>query len=319
MRTVNVALRLIALGAMVSMVAACGSQSLAPAFGSNAAGSSSFEDLNHPANAKAAPSYVYTCQSETSDVDCLVYASNKIVLTLTQKLSKPLGVAAGADGRFYIADESAEHVLVYSAGAKKLLATLDDGGNAPVDVAVYQDEVVAANERNLTVFAPGATKPTRTLQDSGAVKGTGAAFDAKGNCYWSFVNKSSKAQVDEFKGCKGSGKSLEIGAGSPYGIAFDGKDNLWYTSYSSSADGVYECSGLSSCARVLTAIAFVDPQYLNFAKGFADLWVEDPGNYQNGSALYEIDVASAKVVDKVTAGISFFNPPTGVAAGPGSQ
>ncbi len=261
--------------------------------------------------------YAYTCQSETSKVDCLVFQGTKLVRTLTKGLKKPLGVAAGKDGLFYVADGSAKDIFVYSAGGAKLVSTLSDGTNAPVDVAVYNDEVVASNKTSLTFFAKGATKPTLTLKDKTAVQGSGAAFDSAGNCYWSFTTKSG-ASVDEFKGCKGKAVNLKIAPGTPYGIAFDGNGNLYYTSYNGSDRSIYACSGVKSCAATFTTLTFVDPQYLNFSSNFADIWVDDPGSYGcycNG--LYGIDVKTGKEVATILSDMSFFDPPTGVAAGPG--
>jgi DNA-binding beta-propeller fold protein YncE len=299
----------ILLGASLFAVSGCGTQPLGPV---------SSDGLVRPAgvsrDAKTGV-YVYTCQSASSSVDCLVYAKNKVLRTLTKSLQKPLGVAAGKDGRFYVADKTAMKIFVYSAGGTKQIATLNDAGNVPLDVAVDADKVAVANQTTLTFFAKGATKPTATLKDTRVSQGYGAAFDTAGNCYWSFASKTSGARVDEFKGCKGNAHDLEIGAGSPYGIAFDGSNNLYYTSYLSASDGVYKCIGITSCA--LAYGKFVDPQYLNFSRGFTDLWVSDPGNYQSGAALYKIDAATGKVLVKITDGISFFDPPTGVAAGPG--
>jgi len=187
----------------------------------------------------------------------------------------------------------------------------------PVDVAVYNGELAVANQKNVTVFTKGAQKPTRTLTASGVVAGSGTAFDSKGNCYFSF-STSSGASVDEFKACNGKPQALSISPGSPYGIAFDGKGNLWYTSYAAAGPGVYECSGVTSCAQVYKALNFINPQYLNFSKGFTDLWIDDPANYQcYCTGLYEIDVATGKEVGRIISDMSFFDPPTGVAVAPG--
>lgn len=256
---------------------------------------------------------MYTCQNEGT-ADCLVYSDQRVLRTITD-VAKPVGIAAGKDGLFYVADESALKVLVFSSGGKKLVAKLSDGKNVPDDVAVYNDEVAVSNQKTLTFFSKGATKPTRTLKDSGAQQGRGAAFDSLGNCYWSFENQSSSAQVDEFKGCKGSPKNLKISGGSPYGIAFDGKGNLYFTAYNTASRGVYRCKGFASCKLVWSS--FIDPQYVNFSKGFSDLWVSDPANYQSTAALYEIDLSTGKVIDTITYGFSSLNPPIGVAAGPG--
>ncbi len=200
--------------------------------------------------------------------------------------------------------------------ANSLVATIDDGGNVPVDVAVSGDALAVANQHSMTYFAAGATKPTRTLKDSDQSRGTGAAFDLKGNCYWSLVTKSSGAQVDEFKGCKGKRQRLKLGVGSPYGLAFDGSGNLWYTSYMSTANGVYKCNGVSSCTLVYNS--FVDPQFVNFAGDFKSIWVSDTGNYQYGADLYQISLSNGKVLKKIGNGLSGINPPTGVTLGPRS-
>lgn len=309
MRNLKSCFLLVSLAASALGVAGCGAQQLGPAAPPGAAMTKVSSD------AKGGASYAYTCQSATSNVDCLVYQGSKIVRTLTKGLKTPLGVAAGKDGLFYIADKSAGDVFVYSAGGAKLVATLNDAGNSPVDVAVYDDEVVASNKSSLTFFAKGATKPTLTLKDSTAVQGSGAAFDSAGNCYWSFTTKSG-ASVDEFKGCKGKGQDLKITPGHPYGIAFDGSGDLYYTSYEASGAGVYVCAGVESCK--LTYKQFIDPQYVNFSSDFSDVWIDDPGDYQcYCSGLYEIDVKTGKEVGKITNSLSFFDPPSGVAVGPG--
>jgi hypothetical protein len=301
-------LRLASLWASASLVAGCGAQQLTPADTPAAAAITS--------HAKSG-AYAYTCQSGSSHDDCLVYQGGKLVRTLTKGLETPLGVAAGKDGLFYVADQSAKEIFVYSAGGAKLVATLSDAGNAPVDVAVYNDEVAASNKNTLTFFEKGASKPTLTLKDTTAVQGSGAAFDSAGNCYWSFTTKSG-ASVDEFKSCKGKPVNLKIAPGTPYGIAFDGNGNLYYTSYNASGRGIYACSGVKSCALAFTKLSFKDPQYLSFSTNFADVWIDDPGLYGcycNG--LYGIDVKTGKEIAKILEGMSFFDPPTGVAAGPG--
>lgn len=290
----------------VAALAGCGASQLAP---SAAVPASSF------AAPAAAASYVYTCQNESGVLDCRVYAKNKPLRTITKGVTGPRGLVAGADGRLYVADAASGNVLVYAAGGKSLLQTISDAPNVPQDVAVYEDELAVANGKNLTFFAKGATKPTRTIKDPGMTQGNGVAFDGVGNCYLS-VTTSAGARVDAFNGCKGKPHDLGISGGRPYGLAFDGQNNLYYTSYNASGLGVYKCAGTSSCA--LWNSQLIEPEYLNFSKGFADLWVDDTANYQSPAALAEIDATTGKVVAKITAGISFFDPPTGIAAGPGS-
>lgn len=259
--------------------------------------------------------YIYTCQNGTT-FDCLVYDERgNLLRMLTAGVQSPEGVAGGKDGLFYVANSFGGNILVYSAGGRQLLRTLDNGGNTPVDVAVYHDTLAVANLHNMTFFPAGTKKPARTLNDSSVLQGSGAAFDLHGNCYWSFVNQQLTTQVDEFKACRGKPQTLALTPGSPYGIAFDHSDDLYYTSYSTQNNGVYRCKGVRSCALVYGQ--FVDPQYLNFSSDFRYLWVSDPGNLSQSAALYEIHIATGKVVRKITNALSFFDPPTGVAEGPG--
>ncbi|HEX4013295.1 MAG TPA: hypothetical protein VHX17_05310 [Candidatus Cybelea sp.] len=299
--------RIAALAASLACLAACGAPGASPSSIPFAAPSAGLRD--------AKSGTVYTCQSQ-SQLRCLVYQKGKIKKTLSSGLKKPMGIVAGADGLVYIADENAKAILVYSAGLTKKMQTLDDGGNAPVDVAVYKDEVLAANAKNATFFKKGASKPAATLVASGISKTTGVAFDPSGNCYASFATKSG-AEVDEFKACKGKAQDLKISPGAPYGIAFDGSGNLYYATFSASTNGVYACSGVKSCKQVFNG--FHIPQYVNFGPDFSDLWVTDLGTYSPGVAyLYEFDVANGKQLAVITDGLSFFAPPTGVAPGPGA-
>jgi hypothetical protein len=303
----RLALRTATLGATLACLAACGAPGITP----TAPGAATLDSLAP----KAKTGTVYTCQYQTQ-LRCLVYQNDKIKKTLSSGLKKPTSIVAGADGLVYISDESAKAILVYSAGLQKHMQTLDDGADAPVDVAVYKDQVLAANAKNATFFAKGATKPTVTLTASGVSKATGVAFDPSGNCYLSFATKTGAA-VNEFKGCKGKGQNLKISPGSPYGIAFDGSGNLYYATFSSSTNGVYRCSGVTSCKLALSG--FHIPQYLNFGTNFKDLWVTDLGTYSPGVAyLYEFDAANGKQLAKITEGLSFFAPPAGVSPGPGA-
>jgi len=255
--------------------------------------------------------FVFTCQSALA-YECRVYNGDGLLLrTKKKELVDPRAVAAGGDGLLYVANEGARNVLVYTAGARKLLRALDDGGNVPLDVAVFGQTVVTSNLHNATVFLPGATKPSRTLTDQNVLQGSGVAFDPSGNCFWSFTNEQSMAQVDEFTGCKGKPIAVPISAGSPQSMAFDGKGNLWYTSLSTRGPGVYRCTGTSGCQIVYDE--FANPSNINFSRDFRDLWVNDPGS----GSLYEVDVASGKIVQRITAGLTSANPPAGVASAPG--
>ncbi len=172
--------------------------------------------------APRAVTFVFTCQNGTV-FDCLLYTKHgKLKRTHTKNVESPLGVVGSKDGRFYVANEFGNDVLVYSPGARKLLGSLQNGGNVPIDVAVFNGELAVANQHVMTFFANGATTPTRTLNAPNVLQGSGAAFDAAGNCYWSFSNNSGKQTIVEFTRCKGRAHELKVTPGSPFGVAFDG-------------------------------------------------------------------------------------------------
>lgn len=294
------------------VLAGCGG---AAVMGSNVSPPLSAPPQAHARQA-ASRTFVFTCQNGTL-FDCLVYSGRgKLQRTLTADVDSPLGVVAGKDGLLYVANDFASNVLVYSAGGRSLLRELQNGGNAPIDVAVFNDALAVSNEHVLTYFRSGATQPSRTLRDPNVLQGGGVAFDPRGNCYWNFATNANTSQIDEFRGCKGKPHVVPVGPGLPFGMAFDGSGNLYYTSFSSGgANGVYRCTGTSSCRQLHAN--FTDPQYLNFSSDFRDLWVSDPGNVTSGAAVFELDVASGKIIETITAGLTFYNPPTGVAAAPG--
>ncbi len=81
-----------------------------------------------------------------------------------------------------------------------MLATLQDAGNTPVDVAVSESTstVAVANasgpsgSATVSVYRNGATTPTSTLTDPSAATGLGVAFDDGGNCYLLYDTNSGR-------------------------------------------------------------------------------------------------------------------------------
>ena len=59
------------------------------------------------ASPDATTTYAYTCQN-IGAADCLVFKGTKLYKTIKTGLQSPVGVAAGKDGHFYVADQSAQ-------------------------------------------------------------------------------------------------------------------------------------------------------------------------------------------------------------------
>lgn len=140
------------------------------------------------------------------------------------------------------------------------------------------------------------------------------AFDSKGNCYVAFVRDTLGSAIDSYNKCRGDAREHDITMGTPYGIAFDGNDNLYFTDLGPDTEGVYRCTGLDSCKLLYPQLT--GSFYLNFSANFMHLFVSSEGGSRN-SSVSEIDIASGKTVRIFTKGLDPSNPPMGVAAGPG--
>jgi hypothetical protein len=224
--------------------------------------------------APAAPVYAYACSSTGS---CASYsAKGKVIATITQGLSAPMGIATDSLGHVYVASSGNASVVEYARGGGSVLATLQDAGNAPVDVAISQSTstVAVANasgpsgSATIAVYKNGATTPSSTLTDPSAAKGLGVAFDDAGNCYLLYQTSGTGA-VDEFAGCAGSPVATGV-AGQINAIGFDGSGNLYYTvqGSGSSDTAVWKCKVLAKC-RQYTAAPSTDLTALRFDLSFS--------------------------------------------------
>jgi hypothetical protein len=303
---------LVALGCCGSVACAATSGGLPGANAADGTNAILARPAVRPARTK---SYVYTCQNGTL-FQCLVYdLHGKVVDTIADGIESPLGIATDVDGNVYVANNFADNVPEFGPGGSPPIATLDDSGNGPVDVAVSHGVVAVANQTNATVYVNGATEPTRTLAIPNLLQASGVAFDSKGNCYVAFVKDTLGTAIDEFAGCDGSANELEVNSGTPYNIAFDKSDNLYFTDMGPDTEGVYVCKGVLKCH--VTYQQFGGVYDLTFDSKFKTLYVSTTGS-SSGDEIAAIDIATGQIVHTYTKGLSPSNPPLGVAIGPGA-
>jgi hypothetical protein len=75
------------------------------------------------------------------------------------------------------------------------------------------------------------------------------AFDTAGDCFDSEGDSSNSEYVGEFTKCKGPERSTGISLSARiFGMAFDGANNLYYSSGSS----LYKCAGIKKCRAIVT-------------------------------------------------------------------
>jgi hypothetical protein len=158
---------------------------------------------------------------------------------------------------------------------------------------------------SVSVYENGATVPTRRLKDPAATLGMAIALDGNRNCYWSFESSSGYG-LDEFAHCKGQPIKVATGV-RILGMTFDKQGNLYYTS---DGKAVCRCEGVTMCG------VFVDglhqPVGLAFNRSESDLYVADV----TAQVIYDIEVATGRIVGKIDIGGSRDNGPFWVAAAP---
>jgi hypothetical protein len=228
---------------------------------------------------------VYVCQPGSNQCGVYSQKTKALIRLLTASgngLADPEGVAVGAGGIWYIANTGASNVPVYGKFGSVLLKTLKDAGEYPDDVAVGNGVAAVSNLLSTTsaagsvsVYVGRATSPSYILRDPNAFKGIGLAFDAAGNCYWSYNTASGVGQIDAFEGCSKGATPVNLGItmGFAGGVAFDARGNLWYVDQFA---GLFECAGTVSCKQV--AGGFSDPIYFNFTAHSKALFLADFGN-----------------------------------------
>jgi len=258
-------------------------------------------------------SYVYGC---TGEPKCRVFTTDgQLVRTVSQGLMTPGGLAVDPQGNVYVAEEFPQEIDVYSSGMAARIQTLNNGSDVALDVAVHAGVVAVSDQHAVTVFAPGSTSNPSRLVGGNVLQGIGIAFDSKGNCYWSYSPDSGNgnSKVYEFAGCSGQAQAIDL-PGSPASLAFDGNDNLYYSSDTfSETAGIFRCTGLTNCNRVFAKGR--DPEHIRFDGTWTNLYA----GLVKGHDISQIDVATGKIVKNIGHGFTNYFPPVGVAAGPGPE
>ena len=250
----------------------------------------------------------------------------KLEETLTYGLSAPMGMVTTADRWLYVVNSGYSNVLVYRTprkGPKGPVATLDDHGQVPVNVAVTPNRRLVAVSNastssggagSVSVYLNREAEPSRVLSyGSDPVQGEGIAIDSDGNCYWSFNDPTKlTGSIVKFTDCGGRGALFESGILDVGGMAFDQNGNLYYVDQ---LLGIYKCTG-ASCGLWLSVGGLgglILPKNINFDNSSPqNLWIADAGGYIDAASPDGIIEYILDVIGGVT------NPPNGIAPVPGS-
>ena len=134
--------------------------------------------------------FVYVSDSGQGSVYRYDRAGN-LTLTIGGFVS-PNGLIVDAHGNLLVADKGAQAVLIFHRGATTPFKTLDDTGQAPVDVAVCPNGTVYVSnvdtnhqtgQGNIAVYAHGSTKATSFLNDPRELSNISVACDDHNNVF----------------------------------------------------------------------------------------------------------------------------------------
>jgi hypothetical protein len=163
-------------------------------------------------------------------------------------------VALGIHRRLYVANSAngqKSSVTAYSTSTGTLQATIGKGVTYPSALSFDRTgNLYVANERTITVYAPGKTRPSRAISVAVAASAQAIALDTQGYLYVAATTGSAAGVVDEY--APGSSKlvrSLNVAQVGSSGsgpvvtaVALDGSNNLYVATwtcapYSNSSSG----------------------------------------------------------------------------------
>lgn len=184
-----------------------------------------FGSVSHPASKGPSDAVVAVCNNQPNLLYVSQFNANTVniynnpatspnnppIATITpgQGLNNPAGMIVDpVTTILYVANFSAQNVLLFKKCGTGPGATLFDAPFNPIDVAISSGSSGAVYVSNFT--APSVTvfplpnsnyTPSLTLTDPNARSGMGITIDKFGDCFWSFVDNSGQGRVDRFKGC----------------------------------------------------------------------------------------------------------------------
>lgn len=241
-------------------------------------------------------------------------------------LVNPQGVGVDSFGSVWVANTGASNVPWYAPGSTTPIATLDDSGWYPVDVAVANDGTVyVANifstsftAGNVEIYAPGSLTPTGSLSDPSFFQVISVAVNEGHSVVVCFNNANGTGQCDKFPQATGSGKTVVSGLGFAGGVGFDRAESIVVNDQLGPTTITYETdnSGVSY-SRCNTLQQSGDPLFLNFNPAGDDLFIANAGNGNITEQKFRDCTGEGGIEFTYSEGWSSSNPPFGTVETPG--
>jgi hypothetical protein len=203
------------------------------------------------ANAKIP--FAYISDSLTSSVN--VFGSDGSFQRRIQAgLKNPAGIFVDADHNLWVANAGKGNVLEFARGANKPTITLEDPITEaePTDVTVCpRGGIYVAGNSAIEVYAPGSSKPSRSLSYPQTQQISAITCDAKGNVFASAVIYF-KGAILEFSRGERAGAKVILAPGGGASLRADAAGNLLIGDQSAATIAEYTEAGVATGHSIKT-------------------------------------------------------------------
>lgn len=154
---------------------------------------------------------LYVSNKANSVIDIFSVPGYSRAGRITNGIEEPEGIATDQSGNLYVANVDGASVTVYKPGTTSPSRTLNSS-HTPDDVTVATNGDVFVGDQGggVDVYAPGASSPSTRLTNPGLSVVRGVAVDVKNNVYAAGTNASSKGVVIEYANMSGGGTNLGL-------------------------------------------------------------------------------------------------------------
>jgi DNA-binding beta-propeller fold protein YncE len=177
--------------------------------------------------------YLFVSETQSNTVNIYGLKERKLVKSITNGISYPLGTAIDKGGVLYVVNQpsgSTDTVTEYAPGSSTPELTLDTGVTAAIGVGVDSSGTVYVDNdypAEMLEFAAGSKTPTKTFDLSLAAP-WGLAIDTNNDVYVVDLGGA----IWEFSAGSTTGQNLGLlSLGEPNGLAVDAKGNLYVSAY----------------------------------------------------------------------------------------
>lgn len=154
---------------------------------------------------------LYASNSNGNVVDIFSVPGYSMTGQITHGIKRPEGLATDKNGNLYVANLKGDTITVYAPGATRPSLTLSES-DGPIDVAVASNGYVYAGDEGggIDVYPPGATSPSTRLTNSVFSRVAGVGVDESNNVYAAGDIGKTTGVVIEFVNGSGSGTNLGL-------------------------------------------------------------------------------------------------------------